>query len=102
MSRAILAMMTSTISYGRQQDDSCATHVPEGTPSRRLMLALPRRQTILMRTERFIPNGAEVRPICVNRGVVIPDAEDIGSLGRSTFPVVENIVVVVDVRGVLK
>jgi hypothetical protein len=89
------------MSYGRQQDDSCAAHVSGGTPSRRLMLALPRRQMILMRIERFIPNGAEVRPIHVNRGAAIPDAEDIGSLERSTFPVVENIVVV-GVRGVLK
>jgi hypothetical protein len=66
------------------------------------MLALPRRQMILMRTERFIPNGAEVRSIHVNWGATIPDANDIGSPERSTFPVVEDIVVVVGVRGVSK
>ena len=50
------ATIISTISYGKEQVDSCEVGISGGA-SRRLMLALPRCQMIPMRVEssRFIP-----------------------------------------------
>ena len=52
----VWAMIISMTSYWRRQVDLYTVCVSEDAlPSRRLMLALPRRQTIPMRVEMFIP-----------------------------------------------
>jgi len=79
-------LIISVSSGGKRQVESCTAHVLGGViRNRRLILALPKFQTITIRSEKFIPTTRTEHKsesfICADKGF-IPDEEGIDSLER--------------------